>query len=41
MRIIKLKELVNDEYDDGFWDNKIVELKKWNLDDILLSLIHI
>ena len=41
MRIIKLKELVNDEYDDGFWDNKIVELKKWNLDDILtLNIIE-
>ena len=41
MRIIKLKELINDEYDDGFWDNKIVELKKWNLDDILtLNIIE-
>ena len=29
------------EYDDGFWDNKIVELKKWNLDDILtLNIIE-
>ena len=41
MSIIKLKELINDEYDDGFWDNKVVELKKWNLDEILtLNIIE-
>ena len=41
MKIIKLKELINDKYDDGFWDNKVVELKKWNLDDILtLNIIE-
>ena len=33
MKTIKLKEIINNE--DGFWNNKIVELKKWNLDEIL------
>ena len=33
MKTIKLKEITNNE--DGFWNNKTLELKKWNLDEIL------
>ena len=35
MSVIKLREIINDEYDSGFWDNKTVELKKWDIDQVL------
>jgi len=34
-QIIKLKEIVKDNWNSDWWEDKNVELKKWSLEDIL------
>ena len=40
-QIIKLKEILHNDWDADWWEDKNVELKKWSLEDILnLNIIE-